>query len=44
METIFAVVGSNLMVAHFEEKMFAILSQVYPRAFVNPFICNYFRF
>ena len=41
MGTIFAVVGSNLTVAYFEEKMFAILPQIYPKDF---FIRNYFRF
>ena len=30
----FAVVGSNLMVAYFPEKMFAILSQIYLSDFV----------
>ena len=44
MGTIFVVVGSNLMVAYFEEKMFAILPQIYPKDFVNFFICNYFQF
>ena len=31
METIFAVVGNNLMVPYFEEKMFAILPQIYAK-------------
>ena len=44
MGTIFAVVGSNLTVAYFEEKMFAILPQIYPKDFVDFFNCNYFRF
>ena len=44
MENIFAVVGSNLTVAYFEEKMFAILSQIYPKDFVDFFICNNFQF
>ena len=44
METIFVVVGSNLTVAYFEEKMFAILPQIYPKDFVDFFIRNYFRF
>ena len=44
MGTIFAVVGSNLMLAYFEEKMFAILPKIYPKDFVDFFICNYFRF
>ena len=43
MGTIFAVVGSNLMVAYFEEKIF-ILPQIYPRHFDDFFIRNYFRF
>ena len=44
MGTIFAVDGSNLTVAYFEEKMFAILLQIYPKDFVDFFICNNFRF
>ena len=44
MGIIFVVVGSNLRVAYFEEKMFAILPQIYPKDFVNFFICNYFQF
>ena len=44
MVTIFAVVGSNLRVAYFEEKMFAILPQIYPKYFNDFFICNYLRF
>ena len=44
MGTIFAVVGSNLTVAYFEVKMFALLPQIYPRDFVDYFVCNYFRF
>ena len=44
MGTIFAVVGSNLTVAYSEEKMFAILPQIYPKDFVDFFIRNYFRF
>ena len=44
MGTIFAVVGSNLTVAYFEEKMFAILPQIYPKDFVDFFIRNYFWF
>ena len=44
MGTIFAVVGSNLTVAYFEEKIFVILPQIYPRHFDNFFIRNYFRF
>ena len=44
MGTIFPAVGSNLTVAYFEEKMFAILPKIYPKDFVDFFICNYFRF
>ena len=44
MGTIFAVAGSNLTVAYFEEKMFAILPQIYPKDFVDFFISNYFQF
>ena len=44
MGIIFVVVGSNLRVAYFEEKMFAILPQIYPKDFVNFFIRNYFQF
>ena len=44
MGTIFAVVGSNLTVAYFEVKMFALLPQIYPRDFVDYFVRNYFRF
>ena len=44
MGTIFAVVGSNLTVAYFEEKMFTVLAQIYPKHFVGFFIRNYFRF
>ena len=43
MGTIFAV-GSNLTVAYFEVKMFALLPQIYPRDFVDYFVGNYFRF
>ena len=42
--TLVAVVGSNLTVAYFEEKMLAILPQIYPKDFVDYFIRNYFRF
>ena len=38
MATIFAVVGSNLTVAYFEENMFAILPQIYPKYFIDFFI------
>ena len=44
MGTIFAVVGSNLTVAYFEVKMFALLPQIYLRDFVDYFVRNYFRF
>ena len=44
MENIFAVVRRNLTVAYYEEKMFAILQQVYPKDFAHFFICNYIRF
>ena len=44
MGTKFAVVGSNLVVAYEEVKMFALLPQLYPKDFVDFFICNYFRF
>ena len=45
MGTIFSIVGSNIMVAYFEEKMFAILPRIYPKDFfADFFICNYFRF
>ena len=43
-ETISAVVGSNLTVTYFEVKMFALLPQIYPRDFVDYFVRNYFRF
>ena len=38
------VVGSNLVVAFLEKRMFAILPQVFPTDFVDFFIRNYFRF
>ena len=44
MGIIFAVVGSNLTVAYFEVKMFALLPQICPRDFVNSFVHNCFRF
>ena len=44
MRTIFAIDGSKLMVAYFEEKMFAILPEIYPNIFVHFFISNYFWF
>ena len=42
--TKFAVVGSNLVVAYKEVKMFALLPQLYPQDFVDFFIRNYFQF
>ena len=44
MGTIFAVVGSNLTVAYFEENVLAILPQIYPKDFADFFVRNYFRF
>ena len=44
MGTKFAVVGSNLVVAYEEIKMFALIPQLYPQDFVDFFIRNYFRF
>ena len=44
MGTTFAVVGSNLTVAYFEVKMFALLPRLYPRHFVDYFVRNYFKF
>ena len=44
MGTIFAVVASNLTVGDFEQKMFAILPQIYSKDFVDFFIRNYFPF
>ena len=41
MGTLFAV-WNNLTVAYFEEKMFAILPQVYPKDFVDFFIRQLF--
>ena len=43
MGTNFAVVGSNLVVAYEEVKMFALLPQVYPQDFADFFIRDYFR-
>ena len=43
MGTKFVVIGSNLVVAYDEFKMFALLPQLYPQDFVDVFICNYFR-
>ena len=42
MGTAFLVVRANLTVICFEEKMFIILPQIYPREFVDFFIRNYF--
>ena len=44
MRTKFAVVGSNLVVAYKEIKLFALLPQVYPQDFVDFLFQNYFRF
>ena len=44
METKFPVVGSNLVVAYKEIKLFALLPQVYPQDFVDFLLRNYFRF
>ena len=44
METKFAVVGSNLVVAYKETKLFALLPQIYPQDFVDFLLRNYFRF
>ena len=44
MGTKFAVVGSNLVVACEEVKIFALLPPLYPQDFVDVFIRNYFRF
>ena len=44
METKFAVVGSNLVVACKETKMTALIPQIYPQDFVYFFIRNYFWF
>ena len=44
MGTISAVVGRNLTVAYCEEKMFALLPQIYSKDFVDFFIHYYFRF
>ena len=43
MGTKFVVIGSNLVVAYDEFKMFALLPQLYPQDFVDVFIRNYFR-
>ena len=44
MGTIFEITDSNLTVAYFEVKMFALLAQIYPRDFVDYFVRNQFRF
>ena len=44
MGTKFAVVGSNLVAAYKEIKLFALLPQVYPQDFVYFVLRNYFRF
>ena len=46
METKFSVVGSNLVVAYKQIKLFALLPQVYPQDFVDHislFFCEYFE-
>ena len=43
METIFAVVGSNLVVAYIEIKLFALLPKHTPQDFVDFLLRNYFR-
>ena len=42
--TIFAVIGSNLVVAYKDVKLFALLPQIYPKHFVDFLFRNYFRF
>ena len=44
MGTKFAVVGSNLVAAYQEIKLFALLHQTYPQDFVDFLLRNYFRF
>ena len=44
MWTKFAVVGSNLVVAYKEIKLFALLPQIYPQDCVDFLLRNYFRF
>ena len=44
MRTKFAVVGSKLVVAYKEIKLFALLPQIYPQDFVDFLLRNYFRF
>ena len=44
MGTTFAVVGSDLVIAFLEVKMFVKLPEIYPRDFVDIFIRDYFRF
>ena len=44
MGTKFVMVGSNLVVAYKEIKLFALLPQVYPQDFVDFLLRNYFRF
>ena len=44
MENEFALVGSNLVVAYEEVKMFALFPQLYTQDFVDLFILNYFWF
>ena len=40
----FAVVGSNLVVAYKEIKVFALLPKIYPQDFVDFLLRNYSRF
>ena len=44
MGTKFAMVGSNLVVAYKEIKLFPLLPQVYPQDLVDFLLRNYFRF
>ena len=43
MGTKFAMVGSNLVVAYKEIKLFALLPQVYPQDLLDFLLRNYFR-
>ena len=44
MGTKFAVVGSNLVVAYKEIKLFVLLPQVCPQDFVDLLLSKYFKF
>ena len=44
MGTKFAAVGSNLVVAYKEIKLFALLPHLYPQDFDDFLLRNYFRF